>query len=61
MKQDEEINVCLDCGFEVEERGFGNEGLSVCSGCGNIEGDSEYITIEEYERRNEESDTQGEQ
>ncbi len=43
----EEIQVCLDCGEEAVN--MGEDGISVCEGCGICEGRTKYITVEEYE------------
>ncbi len=48
---DDLIRVCMHCGCEVVERTIGTEGWSVCTGCETIEGDTEEITLEEYESR----------
>lgn len=48
--ENETIRVCKDCGSSVEERSHsGNDGYSKCQGCGIIEGETEIITLEEYE------------
>ena len=52
LQDDDYIEVCKDCGEEVEEIGFGgNDGVTSCTGCGNIEQATEEITLDEYERR----------
>lgn len=35
-----EINICGDCGGIVNERSMGDEGWSVCSECGTVEGNN---------------------
>lgn len=43
-----EIEVHRGCGAEVH--GVGEDGISYCTGCDTIvEGDTEYITMEEFE------------
>ena len=46
------ITVCADCGEPTEEKWSGDEGWTVCSGCGNVEGDTIEITLTEYENGN---------
>lgn len=48
-----EIQVCNDCDHEVETKGCGTENMefwNVCSGCGNVEQGTRYITLEEYDK-----------
>ncbi len=33
-----EIEICLDCGGEVEQKFSGDEGWGICNECGTIEG-----------------------
>ncbi len=49
---EETITVCKSCGEATEEKSIGDEGWTVCPGCKTIEGDTEEITLEEYENRN---------
>jgi hypothetical protein len=45
-----EVEVCKFCSSEVEH--IGEDGISYCEeGCGIVEGDTETITMEEYEKR----------
>lgn len=44
------IRVCNYCEGEVNEVFAGDEGLSVCSGCGAVEGGDTEITVSEYEK-----------
>jgi hypothetical protein len=44
-----EITVCAHCDEEIQR--VGEDYLDWCEGCQSIEGDTETITIEEYERR----------
>ena len=46
------ICVCVHCLEEVHEQGFGgNDGVTVCSGCREIEGETKYISEWEYENK----------
>lgn len=54
--EEEYIRVCKECDEEVGEHTWttqndGIDGVSICSGCGTIEPNTEEITQEEYERR----------
>lgn len=51
MKEQEYIRVCVDCSEAVNEVHAGDEGWTVCPGCGNIEGKTTEITLDEYEAR----------
>lgn len=46
----ESVVVCSDCHFEVQELSLGDEGLSVCTGCCNIEQATELWTLEKFEK-----------
>lgn len=43
------IEVCSHCKEQVRNLSAGDEGWTFCEGCHQIEGDTEYITSEEYE------------
>lgn len=45
------VEVCNYCGEEVKS--MGDDGISVCNegGCGIVEGETKYITEEEFENR----------
>jgi hypothetical protein len=46
------VRFCLECGEgEVQEISLGDEGWSFCDNCQTVEGDSEEITVEEWEAR----------
>lgn len=45
----ETIRVCTDCHAMVEEKFAGDEGLTVCTGCGNIEQGTEEWSSERFE------------
>jgi hypothetical protein len=51
MKSQRYISVCLDCGGETQEQFCGDEGWTVCQDCGTVEGDTEEMTIEEWENK----------
>lgn len=51
MKQAQYVVVCLDCGGEVVQKFSGDEGWGICQECGAVEGDTEEITVEEYDER----------
>lgn len=52
MKQSDEIQVHKECGGFV--RNIGPDGISYCEDCEHIcEGDTEYITEDEWEKRQE--------
>jgi len=41
--------VCAECNGLTFEKSHGNEGWTVCQDCGQIEGSTKEMTIEEYE------------
>lgn len=43
------VRVCCDCHAEVSERFSGDEGWSVCTGCGNIEQGTEEWSVRRFE------------
>jgi len=45
----EEVRVCCDCHAEVKEVFRGDEGWSVCGGCGNIEQATEEWSVRRFE------------
>ena len=47
---EETIRVCADCFSEVHEHHAGDEGWSICSGCGNVEQETEEWTLEKFEK-----------
>lgn len=52
-KEDVTVTVCIECDGSNEIRLVGKEYLSHCSACGTIEGRTEDISEEEWERRNQ--------
>lgn len=46
----EMVRVCTDCHAAVEEKWAGDEGVTVCGGCGNVEQGVEEWTLAEFER-----------
>lgn len=45
-----EIHVCSQCYEQISGLSAGDEGWNYCEGCQQVEGETEYITEEEYER-----------
>lgn len=49
----EEIRVCSECGEAIECKSAGDESWDWCEGCQQLEGRTEYVTMEKYERTNQ--------
>lgn len=49
MKQSEDVCTCRHCGEEIEFLDTGRDMLTWCDNCQLLEGDTEYIPLEEYE------------
>lgn len=47
MSDEQNIEICNGCKQQV--RSVGEDGISVCEGCGIVEGDTLWVTEEEYE------------
>lgn len=48
--EEDTIRVCSYCSEEIEIKSAGDESWDYCPGCEQIEGPTEEITIEEYEK-----------